>query len=72
MQDLRMVPLPGSLPEAYQWLLVPEQTLPQSSVQWQAYRLSGQESLALRARQETPLRRAAGDLSRGYPTQNGA
>ena len=39
----------GRLPEAYQWLLVPEQTTPESSVQWQAYRLSGQDSLALRA-----------------------
>ena len=39
----------GRLPEAYQWLLVPEQTTPESSVKWQAYRLSGQDSLALRA-----------------------
>ncbi len=39
----------GRLPEAYQWLLVPEQTTPESPVQWQAYRLSGQDSLALRA-----------------------
>ena len=39
----------GRLPEAYRWLLVPEQTTPESSVQWQAYRLSGQDSLALRA-----------------------
>ena len=37
------------LPEAYQWLLVPVQATPQSPVQWQAYRLSGQESLAARA-----------------------
>ncbi|MBI3922761.1 MAG: ATP-binding protein [Armatimonadetes bacterium] len=37
------------LPEAYQWLLVPEQTTPQSPVEWQAIRLSGQESLAVRA-----------------------
>ena len=38
----------GRLPEAYLWLLVPEQTTPESSVQWQAYRLSGQDSLARR------------------------
>ncbi|MBK8177039.1 MAG: DUF499 domain-containing protein [Rhodospirillales bacterium] len=37
------------LPESYQWLLVPVQTTPQSPVQWQAYRLSGQENLAVRA-----------------------
>lgn len=37
------------LPESYQWLLVPVQTMPQSPVQWQAYRLSGQENLAVRA-----------------------
>ncbi|MEY9625056.1 Swt1 family HEPN domain-containing protein [Sinorhizobium fredii] len=37
------------LPEAYQWLLVPVQSNPQSAVQWQAIRLSGQENLALRA-----------------------
>jgi predicted AAA+ superfamily ATPase len=37
------------IPEAYQWLLAPVQTTPQVPVQWQAYRLSGQESLAVRA-----------------------
>ena len=37
------------LPEAYQWLLAPVQPTPQASMQWQAYRLSGQENLALRA-----------------------
>jgi hypothetical protein len=37
------------LPEAYQWLLVPVQTSPQAPVQWQALRLSGQETLAVRA-----------------------
>ena len=37
------------LPESYQWLLVPEQSTPQSAVVWQAYRLSGQDGLAARA-----------------------
>src|SRR5262245_24491627 len=37
------------LPEAYQWLLVPVQTSPQTPVEWQAVRLSGQEALAVRA-----------------------
>jgi predicted AAA+ superfamily ATPase len=37
------------LPEAYQWLLVPVQATPQAAVQWQAFRLSGQENLAGRA-----------------------
>jgi predicted AAA+ superfamily ATPase len=37
------------LPEAYQWLLVPVQATPQTAVQWQAFRLSGQDALAVRA-----------------------
>ena len=37
------------LPEAYQWLLVPGQATPQSPVEWQATRLSGQDPLAVRA-----------------------
>jgi predicted AAA+ superfamily ATPase len=37
------------LPETYQWLLVPTQANPQSSVTWQTIRLSGQDSLAERA-----------------------
>jgi predicted AAA+ superfamily ATPase len=37
------------LPETYQWLIVPVQTNPQASVEWQAFRLTGQDALALRA-----------------------
>jgi predicted AAA+ superfamily ATPase len=37
------------IPEAYQWLIVPVQTSPQSEVEWRSYRLSGQEDLAERA-----------------------
>ncbi len=37
------------LPEAYQWLLVPAQPSPQSPIEWQTYRLTGQEALAVRA-----------------------
>jgi predicted AAA+ superfamily ATPase len=37
------------LPEAYQWLLVPEQTTPQAPITWQAIRLSGSDALAVRA-----------------------
>ncbi len=37
------------VPESYQWLLVPTQATPQSPVEWQAFRLSGQEALAVRA-----------------------
>lgn len=37
------------LPEAYQWLLVPNQPTPQSAIEWQIFRLSGQEPLAARA-----------------------
>ena len=37
------------MPEAYQWLLVPEQKSPQEAVQWQSYKISGQDGLAVRA-----------------------
>ena len=37
------------LPETYQWLLVPTQTNPQANVSWQAFRLTGQDALAMRA-----------------------
>ena len=37
------------LPETYQWLLVPVQATPQAPVEWQAFRLSGQDALAVRA-----------------------
>jgi hypothetical protein len=37
------------IPEAYQWLLVPTQPTPQDDIQWQAFRLAGEEPLAARA-----------------------
>lgn len=37
------------IPEAYQWLLIPSQASPQGSVEWQSFRLTGQEPLAVRA-----------------------
>ena len=37
------------LPETYQWLLVPVQSRLEASMEWQAMRLSGQDSLAARA-----------------------
>jgi len=40
------------LPEAYQWLLAPVQNSPQSEIEWQAFRLSGQDGLAVRASKE--------------------
>jgi predicted AAA+ superfamily ATPase len=39
----------AQIPEAYQWLLVPTQATPQAAVEWQAFRLSGQDKLAVRA-----------------------
>lgn len=39
----------GRLPEAYQWLLVPEQANPQSPVVWETSRISGADALAVRA-----------------------
>jgi hypothetical protein len=37
------------VPETYQWLLVPVQTSPHAAIEWQAFRLSGQDALAVRA-----------------------
>ena len=37
------------LPEAYQWLLVPEQKSPHGPIEWQALRLTGADPLAVRA-----------------------
>jgi len=37
------------IPEAYQWLIVPTQEKPTDPVEWQSFRLSGQEPLAVRA-----------------------
>jgi predicted AAA+ superfamily ATPase len=37
------------IPEAYQWLLVPEQTKPQDTIKWNAIRLTGPDLLAIRA-----------------------
>jgi predicted AAA+ superfamily ATPase len=37
------------IPEAYQWLLVPIQNSPQAEIEWQAFRLSGGDSIAVRA-----------------------
>lgn len=37
------------LPETYQWLLVPVQSSPQATIDWQSIRLSGQDALAVRA-----------------------
>jgi hypothetical protein len=36
------------IPETYQWLLVPTQSTPQSAVEWQSFRLTGQDALAVR------------------------
>jgi len=36
------------LPEAYQWLLVPEQHSPRLPVEWQALKLTGNDALAVR------------------------
>ena len=46
------------LPEAYQWLLVPIQDNPQAPIQWPAFRLAGQDALAVRATKK--LRKAFG------------
>jgi len=37
------------IPEAYQWLLVPVQSTPQATPEWQAMRLTGSDPLAVRA-----------------------
>ncbi len=43
------------IPETYQWLLVPTQSSPQLQIEWQAMKVSGSESLAVRA--STKLRK---------------
>jgi len=40
------------IPEAYQWLLVPVQETPQSAIGWQAFRLTGFDTLAVRVGQK--------------------
>lgn len=37
------------VPETYQWLLVPVQPTPQSAIEWQSIKISGQEPIANRA-----------------------
>jgi hypothetical protein len=37
------------IPETYQWLLVPVQNSPQAEIEWQAFRLSGGDAIAVRA-----------------------
>jgi len=37
------------LPETYQWLLVPVQKEPAATIEWQAFRLTSQDALAVRA-----------------------
>ena len=37
------------IPETYNWLLVPVQNAPQAAIEWQSFRLTGQEPLAVRA-----------------------
>ncbi|HEX3532460.1 MAG TPA: Swt1 family HEPN domain-containing protein, partial [Thermoanaerobaculia bacterium] len=36
------------IPETYQWLLVPGQEKPQDAIEWQAHKLTGQDTLAAR------------------------
>jgi len=48
-RDTAQAIVKARLPEAYQWLLAPEQIAPDAAVQWQAYRLTGQDPLAARA-----------------------
>ncbi|ALG70975.1 ATPase (AAA+ superfamily) [Azospirillum thiophilum] len=37
------------MPESYQWLIVPIQETPQSPMEWKAFKLTGQDALAVRA-----------------------
>ncbi|MEI6391056.1 MAG: Swt1 family HEPN domain-containing protein [Verrucomicrobiota bacterium] len=48
-RDSAQTTVNARIQETYQWLLVPTQTKPQDLVQWQAFRLQGQEALAVRA-----------------------
>ena len=59
------------LPETYQWLLVPVQARPDTSMEWQAMRLSGQHSLAARASKKLKSGRVAGDRLCRHSTTDG-
>jgi len=48
-RDSAQITVSARIQETYQWLLVPTQTRPQDLVQWQAFRLQGQEALSVRA-----------------------
>jgi hypothetical protein len=48
-RDNADVTVNARIPETFQWLLVPVQPEPQEPVQWEAFRLQGQEALAVRA-----------------------
>jgi hypothetical protein len=59
------------LPETYCWLLVPVQEVLQSSITWQALRLTGTDALAVRAfkrlqYEEMALNRLGATILRGY------
>ena len=49
LKDSASIVVSARIPESYQWLLVPTQASPKNSVEWQSFRLTGQEPLAVRA-----------------------
>lgn len=49
LKDSASSAVSARIPESYQWLLVPTQPSPQNPVEWQSFRLTGQEPLAVRA-----------------------
>jgi len=49
LKDSASSAVSARIPESYQWLLVPTQASPQKPVEWQSFRLTGQEPLAVRA-----------------------
>ena len=51
------------LPEAYQWLLTPEQATPTSSLEWKAIRLAGSGGTGRTRRQAAAQRRVAGQAA---------
>ena len=49
LKDSASSAVSARIPEAYQWLLVPTQASTQNPIEWQSFRLTGQEPLAVRA-----------------------
>ena len=60
------------LPETYQWLLVPVQSSHDAAIEWSAIRLTGQDTLAVRASRRLKNDDLLGNRIRRHPAAHGA